>query len=81
MHSSRVVNMGGYDPLWYLTIYFGGRCPMEPSLVGAEGSDRESESGSKVGSSICFSLGGPGSAVVYAEGGSLRVYSLSDSSG
>ena len=45
---------------------------MEPSLVGAEGSNRASESGSEVGSLVDFSLGGPVSGVGSAEGGSPR---------
>ena len=50
----------------------GARFPMEPSLVGAEGSDRSSELGSEVGSSVGFSLGGPGSGVGSVEVGSIR---------
>ena len=72
MRSYRVENLGGSDPFWYLMISFGGRCPMEPYLVGAEGSDRASESGSKVGSLVGFSLGGPGSGVGSVEVGLLR---------
>ena len=64
----------------------GDRCPIESPLVGAEGSDRASSSGYKVGSKVCFLLGGPGSGVGSAEGGSLEdsqglSYSLSDSYG
>ena len=44
---------------------------MEPTLVGAEGSDKASYLGSEVGSLVGFSLGGPGSNVGYAEGGFL----------
>ena len=73
MLSSRVANIGGYDPFWYLTIYFGDRCPIYPSLVGAEVSDRASESGSKVGSLVGFSLGGTVCGVGSTEGGLLRV--------
>ena len=40
VRSNIVTNMGGSDRFWYLTMYFGTRYPMEPSLVGAEGSDR-----------------------------------------
>ena len=64
--------MGGYDSFWYLTVSFGGSCPMEPSRVGAEGSDRASLSGSKFSSSVGFSLGVTGYGVGSAEGGSLR---------
>ena len=42
--SSRVENMGGSDPFYYLTISSGDRCPMEPYLVGEEGSDRTQKS-------------------------------------
>ena len=42
--------------------------PMEPSLVGTDGSDRPLESGSEVGNSIVILLGGPGYGVVFAEG-------------
>ena len=45
---------------------------MESPLVGVEGSDRASESGSKAGSSVVFSLGCPGYRVGSAEGRSLR---------
>ena len=59
----------------------GAMCPMETSLAGAGGSDRSSEFGSKVGSSVGFLLGSPGSGVCSEEEGSLRdswgVYSLS----
>ena len=44
---------------------------MEASLVGAEGSDRESESGSEVGSSVVFLLVDTGSRVGSTEGGLL----------
>ena len=44
-------------------------CPIEPSLVGVEGSDRASESGSEVGYSVVFLLGGPVSEVVSMECG------------
>ena len=57
MRPSRVENLGRSDPLWYLIMYLGDRYPIYQSLVGAEGSDREPESGSEVGSSIGFSLG------------------------
>ena len=40
VRSSRVEDLGGSEPFWYLTIYVGDRCPMEPSLMSAEGSDR-----------------------------------------
>ena len=50
--SSRVADMGVSNPLWYLAMSFGGRCPIEPSLVGAEGSDRASQSGSEVSSLV-----------------------------
>ena len=63
--------MGVSDPLWDLTMSFGDMCPMEPSLVGAEGSDKVSESGYKVSSLVGFSLGGLGSGVGSLEGGSL----------
>ena len=68
--------MGGLDPLWYITMSFRARSPMETSLVGAKGSDREPELGSKVGYSVDFSLGGLGSRV-----GSAEVGSLGDSQG
>ena len=42
---------------------------MERSIVGAEGSDRASESGSEVGYLVVFSLGGPASGVGYMEEG------------
>ena len=71
MHSSRVENIGRSSPLWYNTIYTGESFPTEPSLVGAEVSDEVSESGSKVDSSVGFSLRVPGSEVGSAEGGSL----------
>ena len=72
MRSSTVVNLGGSDPFWYHTMSLGVSCPMEPSLVVVEGSDRASESGYEVGSSVVFSLGGPGLEVVSAEGGLIR---------
>ena len=40
--------------------------------MGAEGSDRESESSSEVGSLVVFLLGGPGYEVGSAEGGLLE---------
>ena len=64
--------MGGLDPLWYITMSFRARRPMETSLVGAKGSDREPELGSKVGYSVDFSLGCLGSRVGSAEGFLLR---------
>ena len=51
---------------------FGGICPVAASLVGAEGSDRASESVSEFISSIVFLLGSQISGVGYAEGGLLR---------
>ena len=63
VHSSRVENVGISDPLWYLEMSHVDRGPMEPSIVGAEGSDRASESGYEVGSVVGFSLGGPSSGV------------------
>ena len=80
-HPSIVANLGGSDPFWYLTLSFGGWCPKESSLVGAEGYDRTSESGSEISSSIGFSFGGTGSGVGSTEVGSLRDSSLLDSSG
>ena len=74
--------MGGSDPFWYLMMSPGDRCPMEPSLMGEEGSDRASESGSEVGSLVGFLLVGMGSGVGSVEGGSLRysrVFSSSSS--
>ena len=59
----RVVNLSSSELLWYLTVSIGDRFPIEPSLVGAEGSNRASESGSKVGSLVGFSPGGTGSEV------------------
>ena len=44
---------------------------MESSLMGAEGSDRAPESGSEVGSKVCFLLTVPVSGVGSAEVGSL----------
>ena len=44
---------------------------MEPSLVGAKGSDQASGSDFEVGYSVGFLLGGPGSGVVSTEGRSL----------
>ena len=82
MRSSRVSNLGGSDPFWYLVISTGSRCPMEPSLVGAEGPYKASELGSEVGSEVGFSLGCLGSKVGSAKGGSLRdsrVFSSSSS--
>ena len=81
VRSSRVENMCGYDPFCYLTMSFWARCPMEPSPVGAEGSDRASESSSEVGSLVGFSLGGPGSGVGPVEVGLLSESSLLDSYG
>ena len=86
MRSSRMENLCVYYPFWYLTMYPGVRFPMEPSLMGAEDSERASESVSEVGSSEGFSLGGPGSGVVSVKGGLLRdsrgsSSSLSESSG
>ena len=49
---------------------------MEPSLVGAEGSDRASELGSEVNSLIGFLLGG-----LVSEVGSVEVGLISDSRG
>ena len=72
VRSSRVTNLVITCPLWYLKMSPGASCPMEPSLVGAEGSDRASESGYEVGSLIGFFIGGMGSEVGSAEGGSLR---------
>ena len=54
---------------------------MESYLMGAEGSNRASESGSEVGSLVGFLLGCPGSEMGYAEGGPLRESSSSKSSG
>ena len=71
MFSSRLENVGVYCPFWYLTMCPGSRFPVEPSLMGAEGYDRVSESGSEVGSLVGFYLGVPGSEVGSAEGGSL----------
>ena len=42
VRSSKVAHLGVSDPFWYLTMSFGAICPMESSLVGAEGSDRAS---------------------------------------
>ena len=52
-------------------ISLGDRFPMKPSLVGTEGSDNTSESGSEVGSLVGFSLEAQGSGVGSAEVGSL----------
>ena len=70
VRSSRVANMGGSGPFWYLMMSFGYRWPMKPSLVGAEGPDRASGLGFEVGVSVSFSLGGPGSLVGSTKGGS-----------
>ena len=68
------------EPFWYPMISPGDRHPLKPSLLGAEGSYRASESVNEVGSSIFFLLGYPGSGVVFAEGGFLMnsrgLYSL-----
>ena len=69
--SSEVANIGRYEPFCYIKMSPGDRCSVEPSLVGKDSSDGASESGSEVGSSIMFSLGGPGSEVGSVEGGSL----------
>ena len=61
MRSSIVSNLGVSGPLWYITMYFGSSCPMEYSLVGAEGSHRVSESSSEVSTSVDLSIGGTGS--------------------
>ena len=61
--SSRVTNLDVYDHLWYLTMYFGDRCTMETSLMGAEGSDRAPESCFDFGSLVDLLLVGPGSGV------------------
>ena len=63
-----------YDPIWYLTMYFGAWIPMEPSLLGTEDYYWASELGSEVGSSVGFLLESPGSGV-----GSVEVSSLRDS--
>ena len=42
MRSSRVVNMSGSDPFWYITMSHGYKCHMEPSLAVSEVSDRSS---------------------------------------
>ena len=85
MCSSRVANLGGSDPFWYSVMSPGYRCSMETSLVVAEGSYRESQSDSEVGSSLFFFLVGPGSRVGSVEGGLLGYsqglpFSSSDSS-
>ena len=54
VNSSRADGLGGSYPLWYLTIYFGDRCPIQPSLVGAEGFDKASEPVSEVSSPVGF---------------------------
>ena len=54
---------------------------MESSLLGAEGSDRASESVPEVGSLVGFSLGGTGSRVGSSELGLLRDSPLSYSYG
>ena len=69
--SSRVENMGESRTFWYIMMHPGDRCPMEPSHVGAESSDRASESGSEVGFLLVFPLGGMVYEVVSTEGGSL----------
>ena len=81
MCSFIVENLGGFCPFWYLTLYLGDRYSMESSLVGAEGSDRASELDSKVGSSVFFSLGGPGSVVGSAELGLIMDSSFLESYG
>ena len=77
VHSSRVANLGGYDPFWYINLSFWDRWTVESSLMGAEGSDRASELGSEVGSLVGSSLGGLSSEVSSTEGGLLRDYSSS----
>ena len=42
MSSYRVVILGGYDYLYYITMYFGNSFSMESSHMGVEGSDRAS---------------------------------------
>ena len=71
MRSSRMANIFASEPLWYLTMSLGARCPMESYLGDAEGSDNAPESGSEVGYSVDFPLGGTGSGVGSTETGSL----------
>ena len=54
---------------------------MEYSILGSEVSDRALKSSSKVGYSVVFLLGGPGSGVGSTEGGLLRDSSYPESSG
>ena len=72
MRSSRVENLGVSGPLCYIVMSPWYRFPIEPSFVGAVGSDRTSGSGSEVSSLVDFLLGGTGFKVGLAEGGSLR---------
>ena len=51
---SRVTNLSGYDPFWYLTMFPGDGFPMLPPLMSTEVSDRASYSGSEVDSNIFF---------------------------
>ena len=81
MRSSRVANIGGSEPFWYLTMSFGARQPTKYSILGAEGSDRISESVFEFSYLADFSLGGLGSGVGSAKGRLLRDSSSSDSSG
>ena len=39
--SSRVSNMGVYEPFWYLTMYPGDSYPMGTSLMGIEDYERD----------------------------------------
>ena len=54
VRSSRVANLVGSEPFWYLNMSFGDICPMESSLMVVEGSDRATESGSEVGPLVVF---------------------------
>ena len=72
VHYSSVANMDRHDPFWYLTMSLGERYPMEPYLVGGEGSDRASESSSEVSSLVVFLLGGTGYEVGSEGGGFFR---------
>ena len=66
--------MGGFDTFWYLTMSPGASCPLEYSLVVAEGSDTESESVSEVRSLVGFSLGGLGSGWDLQKEGHSRIH-------
>ena len=56
MRSSRVVNLGRFDPFLYFIMSHGVMYPFLYSLVGADGSGEVPRLGSEVGSSVYFCL-------------------------